>query len=227
MTFAISDALRNTSLTIIPDAGKKISELLTHKTHKTQTDTPLSVVYRIPCKDCYKSYIGHTHRGLDTRIAEHKRALQRDDMKNGLTVHRSKEDHQIDWKGATILEIAKTKRSRRTLESMHIASNGKNLNLREGYSKWNRDLATFARDSRHKPRDPPIINKISAHTKPAPKNKTKNPEPDDPHSCNGTIPAPPPDTSRISTYIFNHNEITNVVGYSLRSRSRLMRSKNL
>ena len=50
------------------------------------------VVYRVPCKDCGKVYIGEMGRNLKKRLVEHKVAVRRGDAKNGIAVHA--------WEGA-------------------------------------------------------------------------------------------------------------------------------
>ena len=46
-------------------------------------DTPESingVVYKNPCMDCPRAYVGQTGRPLSIRLKEHKRAVQNGDM---------------------------------------------------------------------------------------------------------------------------------------------------
>ena len=40
----------------------------------------VGVVYRIPCKDCTKAYVGQSARSLVLRLKEHQRAVYNADM---------------------------------------------------------------------------------------------------------------------------------------------------
>lgn len=62
------------------------------------------VVYRVPCKDCGKVYIGEMGRNLKKRLVEHKVAVRRGDAKNGIAVHAWEQQHRVDWKEASVLD---------------------------------------------------------------------------------------------------------------------------
>ena len=79
-----------------------------------------NVVYRIPCKDCHKSYIGQTSRCLKGRITSHKSDCRRGVHSCSLAEHVINEDHQADWEGAEILEKADSYYKRIFLEMVHI-----------------------------------------------------------------------------------------------------------
>ena len=53
-------------------------------------------VYRIPCKDCNKSYFGETGRSFDVRLAEHRRDVQNCNISNAAFIHKSDNDHRIN-----------------------------------------------------------------------------------------------------------------------------------
>ena len=57
------------------------------KVKTKQKNRDKGVVYRIPCEEYSKVYIGETGRPLKMRIAEHVRAVKNGDMKNANTVH--------------------------------------------------------------------------------------------------------------------------------------------
>ena len=56
---------------IVTSSGKKIGQLVRRK--KIKKENLDSIVYKIPCSKCDKSYFGETGRGLGTRIKEHKK----------------------------------------------------------------------------------------------------------------------------------------------------------
>ena len=61
------------------------------------------VVYRVPCMDCNRSYIGETGKNLKKRLVEHKAAVKRGDMKNGIAVHAWEQQHRVNWDEANVL----------------------------------------------------------------------------------------------------------------------------
>ena len=52
------------------------------------------VVYKRDC-ECGHIYIGQTGGSLSVRIKEHKRAIQRGDTNNGISLHANKTMHSI------------------------------------------------------------------------------------------------------------------------------------
>ena len=42
-------------------------------------------------------YTGESKRTLKVRLTEHKRAVVRNDVNNGIAVHVAKNEHNIDW----------------------------------------------------------------------------------------------------------------------------------
>lgn len=53
-------------------------------------------VYRIPCRNCDRVYIGETGRNLETRINEHKRDVANCNTNNSVFVHAYDNNHIID-----------------------------------------------------------------------------------------------------------------------------------
>eukprot|EP00061_Rhincodon_typus_P014590 g41700.t1 len=69
------------------------------------------VIYKIPCKDCEKHYIGQTGRKLATRIHEHQLATKRHNQYSLISNHMDKENHQFDWDNIMILGQDKQKQA--------------------------------------------------------------------------------------------------------------------
>ena len=57
-----------------------------------------NVVYKVPCLDYEKVYVGETKRNLKQRLMEHKGAVRREDRTNGIATHAWDKDHRVNWK---------------------------------------------------------------------------------------------------------------------------------
>ena len=87
------------------------------------------VVYKIPCKDCEKVYIGETGRNLQKRMAEHKGAVRRGDTSNGVPVHAWRHQHRVNWEEASVLVQEHSYWRRRVLKDIEIQKHGNTINL--------------------------------------------------------------------------------------------------
>ena len=99
-----------------------------------------SVVYKVPCKDCSKTYIGETKRTLKVRFSEHKQAVKRGDPKNGIAVHAHESHHSIDRDGARVKRTVTNYWQRRATEANQIRTSGQTMNLDSGLqlsTVWN------------------------------------------------------------------------------------------
>jgi len=57
---------------------------------------------------------------LEKRISEHKGAVKRHDVKNGIAVHARTKQHKVDWQAATVKHVETNHSKRRTIEALHI-----------------------------------------------------------------------------------------------------------
>ena len=69
------------SLNISSAVGLTVKNLVQSRKKKA-TENQGSVIYKIPCGACDKSYIGETFRGKDTRTKEHKSDLRHHRLSN-------------------------------------------------------------------------------------------------------------------------------------------------
>ena len=91
-------------------------------------------VYKIPCYDCDKFYLGETGRSFDVRLKEHKRAVKQFDNNNALAQHCMTSGHAIDFNSSKVISYCNDFRIRRVLESSFIKVNHSNLlNLNGGF----------------------------------------------------------------------------------------------
>ena len=75
----------------------------------------------IPCATCNKVYIGETHRGLETRIKEHKSDIRHGRSNTGLAEHMYYNNHDVQWANVKILKSGLEKTKRKAMESAYIA----------------------------------------------------------------------------------------------------------
>ena len=65
-------------------------------------------------------YIGETGRTLEKRLSEHKVAVEKNDPRNGISVHAWANQHQVNWEAASVKEEERSYWRRRVLEALHI-----------------------------------------------------------------------------------------------------------
>ena len=103
-------------------------------------------VYKIPCKECDKVYVGQTGKDLPIRIKQHKYSVRTGQESNALFIHMRDENHPIEWNKASKLVNSNSLMDRNIIESSIIKHKNANmLNLSHGLYKL----------------DPIIINKIA------------------------------------------------------------------
>ncbi|XP_072406376.1 uncharacterized protein [Chiloscyllium punctatum] len=101
----------------------------------TRTKDPIpnmiktNVVYKIPCKDCIKHYIGQTGRQVTIRIHEHQLATKRHDQLSLVATHTDDKQHEFDWDNTTIIGQAKQRTAREFLEAWHSSTDSINKHI--------------------------------------------------------------------------------------------------
>ena len=85
------------------------------------------IVYNIPCKNCNKYYIGQSGKSLDFRIKQHKYNIRTANLNSALYVHLHNENHEIDFKNATVTTNVKNITNRHIIESALIKHNQDNI----------------------------------------------------------------------------------------------------
>ena len=116
-----------------------LRQVLVHPKDKVKKHEKAGVVYKIPCSQCEKVYIGETGRRLGTRITEHReeaekiskrnftrttrRASTNEHHKSAITDHVCQNNHIMNWEVSEIVEQAGVKFKRWIKESICIRSN--------------------------------------------------------------------------------------------------------
>ena len=100
----------------------------------------VEAVYKIPCKQCPKAYVGETGRKLGVRIKEHKedvgkasqavytrsqrKASENTFHKSALSVHTTQSNHLIDWDNTKVVGRESDKQRRWIREAIRIRQEG-------------------------------------------------------------------------------------------------------
>ena len=125
-----------------------LRNILVHPKDKCTVEEQGEVVYKIPCKNCERSYIGETGRLFRTRLEEHKkdvesntktkytrsqRQISQDTIhKSALTDHATTENHEIDWDNIKIVDKESQRRKRHVKEAIWIKRTKGAINRDEG-----------------------------------------------------------------------------------------------
>ena len=94
------------------------SYFVKHK-DKTQTTQNNNAIYMIPCKNCPQQYIGQTSKKIETRLTEHKNAINRRDLLSLPAKHTYDNGHTFNWTETKLLGRATTRHAREFKEAWH------------------------------------------------------------------------------------------------------------
>ena len=110
-----------------------LRKVLVHVKDSIPPEQRSGVVYRIPCSECPKEYIGQTGRSLMQWIKEHRRALTTGNcVTSAAAEHALTTNHAINWDHATVIDHHPNTSQRCLLESWHIVSQPESLNREVG-----------------------------------------------------------------------------------------------
>ena len=125
-----------------------LKQVLGHLKDKVVKQKNVGVVYKIPCNQCEKVYIGETGRQLETRITEHKKeavkisdrnftrstrtASTNEHHKSAITDHVCQNNHIMNWEASEIVEHERDKFKRWIKESICIRLNTPTMNRDKG-----------------------------------------------------------------------------------------------
>ncbi|XP_072430928.1 uncharacterized protein [Chiloscyllium punctatum] len=79
--------LRPLGILVAHKPTNTLKQKLTNLKDPVQPKDKTNVIYKIPCKDCHKHYVGQTGRKLATRIHEHQLATKRHDPLSLIALH--------------------------------------------------------------------------------------------------------------------------------------------
>ena len=83
----IAQTLEKSNIKVATNTGVKIQDILGSQRRKNEFSEDKSVVYEIPCKGCYRTYVGETGRGVDVRLKEHRSDVKFHRTSNAIVLH--------------------------------------------------------------------------------------------------------------------------------------------
>ena len=91
------------------------------------------VIYEVNCRCCDALYVGEMKRRLQSRMNEHKKAVQKGEVNtSALAEHAWSADHHIDWDSMSVLDTSGWYYSRLTLEAIYTRRQKYSLNRDRG-----------------------------------------------------------------------------------------------
>ena len=120
-----------------------LGDIILKKGRQVKTEYKKNAVYKIPCAECPKKYVGQTSGTLKKRTAEHtrwcrkkhkKQLLQSSKKNDGIAYHHHYTGHQIDFDNVEIITQEKSYWRRLIIEGIEIKWLGEDrANLQLGY----------------------------------------------------------------------------------------------
>ena len=133
---AVARVMKRHNVQVTMKPWKTLKGLLVHPKDKQSKEDITECVYKVPCSNCDKTYVGETGRKLGVRLQEHmkevesktNRAFTRsqptasltEHNKSALTDHATQENHLINWSDASFVNRETDRFSRWVKEAVHI-----------------------------------------------------------------------------------------------------------
>lgn len=119
----VASAVSNDNIKIAFSNTNTIGKLFfTKQKTKTPIEKQSNVVYKIPCNDCLKCYVGQTGRYLGQRMSEHQRDVKKRNTINptALVEHTREQNHSFNFDNCVILDRQRFLSKRLVSEMINI-----------------------------------------------------------------------------------------------------------
>ncbi len=97
----------------------KLRSNFTKHKDKTNATDKRNAIYMFPCKNCPEKYIGQTSKKIQTRLTEHRNAINRHDHSSLPAKHADDNGHKFNWSQTRCLGQTTTKHAREFKEAWH------------------------------------------------------------------------------------------------------------
>ena len=129
VTESIKRMLEGVDVRVRMKPHRTLRQILVNPKDPIPIQHKVGIVYRVPCKDCPKVYVGQSGRTLECRIKEHKRAVERGNTEmSAIAEHAWRNDHRVDWEAVDVLDVNTEWYKRCVIESWHIQHEKETLN---------------------------------------------------------------------------------------------------
>ena len=97
--------------------ANSLRQVITRVKSQVPEEKRKGIVYQVPCEDCNGVYTSEPKRTLKVKLIEHKHAVVRSNINNGITVHIAKNECSIDWESARVMRSMRGYWERRATEA--------------------------------------------------------------------------------------------------------------
>ena len=146
LTEAVSRVYKHHGIPTAVRPFQLIHSLLVHPKDRHRPQGIRECVYKIPCRNCHKTYIGETGRAFGVRLQEHRQEISQRDVRaytrstcRSLAGEQNKSavtdsvNHVIDWDQAKVIDRESHRVDRWIKEAIHIRKEQDNsMNRDEG-----------------------------------------------------------------------------------------------
>ena len=128
--------MRQHNVPVAMKAYKTLKGVLVHPKDKQDKEDVTECVYKVPCANCDKTYIGETGRKFGVRLQEHRTEVESktrrtftrshrassltEHNKSALTDHATQENHVINWSQVMVIDREPERFTRWIKEAVHI-----------------------------------------------------------------------------------------------------------
>ena len=134
--FAAKSLLKKLNISLVFTYNDTIKNYLIKNSPSTEIS---GCIYKIPCKDCNKFYIGQTSKKLEQRIKQHKYDIRCQKNSNALFCHKLHTDHDIDFENSIKVKSCDNFLTRNAVESAVIQyTSDLNFNLSAGWFSFDK-----------------------------------------------------------------------------------------
>jgi len=122
ISYKLKRSLKKAGVNTLLTAGTKLKNLLCTKNKTHPPKTSKKGVYKIDCTCNPKcKYIGQTSRSIDTRMNEHRKAVEKEKWTHsGITQHKETCKATVDWENPTVITTMSNKSKNKLVYDLKI-----------------------------------------------------------------------------------------------------------